>query len=95
MSRRRKRFISKYENEATYIVGKKVVKIEEQNTVIGDKLKTVFYCESINKPEGRMCIAWGKTNFEVGDIVDMKGRIKDDIFLVWTLMFRKNREKTQ
>ena len=96
MARRKKktRYVSKYADEAVYVVGKKVLKIDEQNTEVNDKMKTVFYCESTN-PEGRMCIAWGRTNFRVGDVVDMKGRIKDEVFLVWPLMFKRIEESKQ
>ena len=53
MARRKKktRYVSKYADEAVYVVGKKVLKIDEQNTEVNDKMKTVFYCESTN-PEG-------------------------------------------
>lgn len=96
MARRKKkqRYVSKYADEAVYVIGKKVLKIEEQNLEVNDKMKTVFYCES-SKPEGRMCIAWGRTNFKVGDVVDMKGRVKDDVFLVWSLMFKRLEEDAQ
>lgn len=90
----RQRYVSKYADEAVLVVGKKVLKIEEQNTEINDKMKTVFYCES-TKLEGRMCIVWGRTDFKVGDVVDMKGRVKDDVFLVWSLMFKRLEENEQ
>ena len=33
-------------------------------------------------------IARGRTTFKVGDEIDMVGRIKDDIFLVWKYLYR-------
>lgn len=92
---KKQHYISKYEDEIIYLTGKKILKIEEQNTEINNKMKTVFFIESATKPEGRMCITWGRTNFQTGDVVDMKGRIKDDIFLVWSLMFKRIEEKAQ
>lgn len=93
---------SKYEAEKVHI-STTVIKIEEQNVLVNDKYKTVFYCESQNnslngceqgsspsshpgpRPEGRMCIAWGKTRIIVGSNVELDGRFKDDVFLVWQM----------
>lgn len=83
----RKKFIkkiSKYESEKVHITST-VIKIEEQNVLVNDKYKTVFYCESQSNPEGRMCIAWGKTRIIVGSKVELDGRFKDDVFLVWKM----------
>lgn len=84
MSRRKKKYTSKYEAEKVHI-STTVIKIEEQNVLVNDKYKTVFYCESQNNPEGRMCIAWGKTRIIVGSNVELDGRFKDDVFLVWQM----------
>ncbi len=92
----RKKFIrkvSKYADEAM-LFSSEVLKIEEQNISINEKFKTVFYCKSSKFPEGRMCIAWGRTNIQVGDIVHMKGRIKDDVFLVWSMNFQRPNSTT-
>lgn len=65
-----------------------VIKIELQNEIINDKFKTVFYCSSKAEPEGRMCVAWGRTTFKVGDKVMMTGRmIEQGVFLVWSLNY--------
>ena len=64
-----------------------VDRIEYQNELVNDKYKTVFYCPSYEKPEGRMCIAWGKTNFKAGDKLTMKGRFQDGVFLAWSHTF--------
>ena len=32
-----------------------------------------------------MCIAWGRTKIKEGDRVELKGRPKDKIFLVWSI----------
>lgn len=85
---RKKKFIpkvSKYESEKVHI-SSTVTKIEEQNVLVNDKYKTVFFCESQTKPEGRMCIAWGKTRIIVGSKVELDGRFKDDVFLVWKMI---------
>ena len=64
---------------------RKIIKIDYQNLQIKDSQKTAFYIESQKKPEGILCIAWGKTNFNVGDFVSMKGRASEDgVFLVWS-----------
>lgn len=89
MSRRKFiRKVSKYEDEAVLYTSQ-VLKIEEQNIIINEKYKTVFYCKSSKLPEGRMCIAWGRTNIQAGDIVHMKGRMKDEVFLVWSMNFQR------
>ena len=66
----------------------KIIKIEVQNQEINDKYKTVFYCESKTQPEGRMCVIWGRTTFNVGDEITLTGRIKDGVFLVWRYLYR-------
>lgn len=84
MSKRKKytKTVSKFRDEKIHI-SSEVIKIELQNELINEKYKTVFYCKSETKPEGRMCVAWGKTRIVVGSKVEMNGRFKDDIFLVW------------
>ena len=54
--------------------------IEEKNKRYKEKYKCVFYCES-STGTPRMCIAWGEHDIHVGDVVDLKGRIKNDVFL--------------
>lgn len=86
---RRKKFVrqpSKYENDAI-LVTSTVKKIELQNVEMNEKLKTVFYCESNTIPNGRLCIAWGRMNLEVGDKFQAKGRITPDgTFLIWSIL---------
>ena len=90
----RKRFVkklSKYEKDAM-IVDSIVKKIELLNAEVNNKLKTVFYCESKDLPDGRLCITWGRTNIEVGSRFQAKGRLlPDGTFLVWS-MLRFNNE---
>lgn len=77
---------SKYEDQAqiaTVIVKK--IDYKNQPTGKDGTLKTVFYCPSYLCPEGRMCIVYGRINFEVGDEVTMKGRFNDGVFLVWSM----------
>lgn len=89
----RKRFIrkpSKYEDQAI-LVESSIIEILEQNVEYADgRLKNVFRCKSSTNPEGRMCIQWGRTTFEVGSRVQMKGRIANnngnEVFLVWSSM---------
>lgn len=89
MRKKKQKFVSKYENDAV-LVASKVVKIEMQNQEINGKLKTVFYCESKSIPEGRMCVQWGRTNIQVGDEFQAKGRLTPEgIFIVWSLMFQR------
>ena len=60
-----------------------VCKVDFTNKPYGDKLKSVFYCPSYEKPEGRMCVYWqGRCTVEVGDSVRMIGKFNDGIFLV-------------
>lgn len=89
-----RRKYSKYADECFWVPDRKVVKIDYQNQPVGDKVKTCFYCESDNE-DGVMCIAWGRTTFEVGDIVTMKGRLNDGIFLVWSLNYKRQEKKNE
>lgn len=92
MGRRKKKIFktSKWESEAC-LIESEILRFEERNLIQKDKWKNVFYCKSKN-PEGRMCVYWGRTIAEVGDKVEMKGRFKDDIFIVWSMMIRKKEQ---
>ena len=97
MAKKRKPFIKKsqFEDNAVRTIST-IINIELQNQEINGKYKTVFYCKSSKFPDGRMCIAWGRTTFKVGDEIDMIGRIKDDIFLVWKYLYRSlNNDKEE
>lgn len=72
-------------------ISTEVIKIELQNEIINEKFKTVFYCKSDTNPEGRMCVAWGKTRIIEGSKIEMDGRFKDDIFLVWNMTITNNK----
>ena len=90
---RRKKYIrqpSKYEAEKVHISAE-VIKIEIQNEIVNEKYKTVFYCRSSINPKGRMCVAWGKTRIIEGSTVEMDGRFKDDVFLVWKMTITNNK----
>lgn len=92
MRKKKEKYVSKYENDAV-LVHSKILKIELQNQEINGKLKTVFYCESKAFPEGRMCVHWGRTNIQVGDEFQAKGRLTPEgIFVVWSLMFRRREQ---
>lgn len=98
MSRKkhRKRYVSRYEEDSILITST-IIKIEQQNEIIGEKFKNVFYLKSKNYPEtGRMCVSWGRTIFNVGDEITAKGRINTDgVFLVWSLMITKRAGKSE
>lgn len=98
MSRKKhkKRYVSKYEEDSILITST-IIKIEQQNEIIGEKFKNVFYLKSKNYPEtGRMCVSWGRTIFNVGDEITAKGRINTDgVFLVWSLMITKRAGKSE
>ena len=92
MARRKKKekFVSKFADNAI-IIHTKVLEIEEQNIEYYDskknkyRFKSVFYCvSSSGKP--RMCVSWDRNTIQVGDEVQLKGRLKDDVFLVWSLL---------
>ena len=90
--RGRKKTVSKYENDAV-LVSVTVTEIIEQNKEYENgKLKNVFKAVSKSGNE-RMCIQWGRSLISVGCEVQMKGRIKDDVFLVWSAMIVKNPNK--
>lgn len=73
-----------------------VCKVDFTNKAYGDKLKSVFYCPSYEKPEGRMCVYWqGRCTVEVGDSVRMIGKFNDGIFLVSSYqILRKGKTET-
>ncbi|MBR5202821.1 MAG: hypothetical protein IKW45_06110 [Clostridia bacterium] len=95
----KKRFIrkpSKYEDQAI-LIHSVVTEIIERNKEYSDsRIKNVFRCKSSVIPEGRMCILWGRSAIEVGDEVQMKGRMIDncgkEVFLVWSMMFIRRGE---
>ena len=85
MTKKRRRFVrNNFTPEwGDSIVDATVCKIDFLNQPYGDKLKSVFYCPSYEKPEGRMCVYWqGRCTVEIGDYVRMKGKFSDGIFLV-------------
>lgn len=81
--------------DSLVLVPTKVLKIDEQNTVINENLKTVFYCQSVKRPEGVMCIAWGRTSIKEGDNVELKGRHKDGVFIVWSIQIKNRTAENQ
>ena len=85
MARKRVYYKSKWDDVAILFENRKIIKIDYQNLQVRDTNKTAFYIESQKKAEGILCIVWGKTNFNVGDVVSMKGRVNNDgVFLVWS-----------
>ena len=85
MTKKRRRFVrNNFTPEwGDSIVDVTVCKIVFLNKWYGERLKSVFYCPSYEKPEGRMCVYWqGRCTVEVGDYVRMKGKFSDGIFLV-------------
>ena len=73
-----------------------VIKIDYQNQKQQSGFfKTCFYCPSYLKPHGRMFIAWGQTNFKVGDILSCRGRLKGDVFICSTLQIKKSASKKE
>jgi len=77
------------------IVNATVCKIDFLNQEINGKPKSVFYCPSYEKPEGRMCVLWDYTTIDVGDEIKMKGRFNGDVFLVWDLQILKKGKKNE
>lgn len=94
MARKKKeKFVSKYADDAT-IINTKVLEIEEQNVQYYDekknkyRFKSVFYCAS-SRGKPRMCVSWDRNTIQVGDEVQLKGRLNDDVFLVWSLLIMR------
>ncbi len=79
----------KWKQENLVLNRTKILKIEFQNKLINDKFKTVFYCKSKDNPNGRLCVAWERTNFSEGDFIEMKGWMKNDVFIVESHIFTK------
>ncbi len=54
-----------------------------------NKLKTVFTCESFSGVP-RMCVYWGyKINLEIGDLVNLEGHYKNNVFLAASIQIKK------
>lgn len=69
----------------------KVLEILELNKDYPEqyKLKTVFTCESVTGTP-RVCVYWGnKINLAVGDLVNMEGHYKNNVFVATTLLYKK------
>ena len=78
-----------YYHKSSYL---RHIKVKE----INEKFKTVFYCKSNKLSNGRMCVIWGRTTFNIGDEINMKGRLKDEVFLVWQYLYTPaNRKITE
>lgn len=76
------------------LVETEVCRIDFLNAEYGNKLKSVFYCPSYEKPDGRMCIYWqGKCTLDVGDKVRLRGNFNDGIFLVSSYQIIRKCEK--
>lgn len=67
----------------------KIQEIKEKNTLINNKFKTVFICESKKNKDGVMCVVWGYSRINKNDTVQLKGRFKGSVFAVWTLKILK------
>lgn len=84
---RRKKKTSKFIDEAI-LVKATVTEIIEKNKEYADQFKNVFKCASRTGID-KMCILWGRSNIDVGDEIQMKGRFKDDVFLAWSTIITK------
>lgn len=78
---------SKYKDDAI-IVNAVVSGIEEVKKYPDGRVKTAFKCKSVSGDD-RLCIFWSNITAQVGDLVSMKGRFKEEVFLVWSLLIVK------
>lgn len=56
----------------------------------GEKYKLAFRCKS-SSDTPRLCISWGYGNppkISVGDKVNLEGKIKNNVFLVYSMKFK-------
>lgn len=70
----------------------KVTNIIEFNNIVNEKYKTVFECES-KSGNPRMCVYWNKTSVQVDDMVKLTGRLKNGVFLVWSMLILNRKAK--
>lgn len=91
--RKRKKYVSKFEDSAL-LVSSKIIEIVESNKEYPtkDKVKNVFKCATSSDYDPKMCVYWGRLKISVGDEIQMKGRFKDNVFLVWGLLITKKAE---
>lgn len=85
----KKFFRSNWEEKNLRLYEAEIISFVECNQIRNDKFKNVFYCTSKAQKEGRMCVMWGRTAAIIGDTVLMKGRLKGDTFLVWSMQIIK------
>lgn len=74
-----------------FTIPTKIVEMEETKFFQNDKYKLVFDCESPNGPP-RKCIHWGAgkpQQIEIGDEVILTGHIKNGVFIVLKLSYKK------
>lgn len=86
MAKNKNRYFSKYENISSILENCKVVRFEEKNRQIADKFKSVFWVSSNDIEKVFKCITWKKIYFSEKDIIDMKGRFKNGVFLAWSTL---------
>lgn len=87
----RNNYSSKLMNNAT-LVRATITEIIEKNKEYSERLKNVFKCIGKSGNE-KICILWDRSNIDKGDEVQMLGRFKDEIFLVWSIQIIKKKEK--
>lgn len=85
---KKKEYVSKFADEYFWVTTT-VTEIIERNKEFekGDKfrVKNVFKCASSQEgAPDRMCIYWSRCCVEVGDTVQMQGRVENGVFLVRT-----------
>ena len=85
--RRKNKYTSKLVDEAI-LVNATITEIIEKNREYSHRFKNVFKCASQTGID-KMCILWGRSNIDVVDDVQMKGRLKDDVFLAWSIIITK------
>lgn len=87
----RKKYMSKEFHTNLISIETVIVEILEKNKLYErcQKVKNVFKCAS-NKGKPRLCVAWERfPNIEEGDLVGMTGYIKNEVFLIKSLIILK------
>lgn len=79
----------KIREDVVYLTDYTVTEFELKNEKIGDKQKTVFYAENNFETTKQKFVYWGLCALDANDVINVKGRIQGDIFVVWDYRITK------
>lgn len=88
MANRKNNHYMTYDKNAILYKGK-ILDIKEHNKECENGTFKNVFTVSINGQE-KTCVLFERSCMEKGDLIDIKGRIKDDVFVCYSAMVMKN-----